>query len=90
MINQAKYFFIHFHSGAVNIILHLASIPVIFLGLMNKSILLIVAGTVMQEAGHIYNHVTGKHKYSLKLVPAQIILFILIIIPLMYLFGWFS
>ena len=65
MINMWR-FFVHFHQGVVNILLHAIGFFVCFYALWQQDILLFALGVVMLESGHIYNHFAGLQKYDFR------------------------
>lgn len=73
-----KFFFTDFHKGTVNIILHLISITVLAIGVIQQNIILFVVGiAVIDEMGHIYNYLIAQNKNTqynpIRMIPFQII-----------------
>ena len=44
------------HKGTINRLLHVVGIGLVFIALFQKSILLLIAGAVLQELGHFYEY----------------------------------
>lgn len=62
-----KYFkqFIECHDGTINKILHVVGFSIIGCGIFYKLLSLVLAGAIIQEAGHFYQYAkTEKLKYS--------------------------
>lgn len=77
-IEDSKFFFTSYHTGTVNIILHIISAIIFVLGLLNKNIVLAILGlAVIDELGHIYNYyILHKHDYKFsiyRMMPYQLI-----------------
>jgi hypothetical protein len=62
-----KYFkdFIDFHEGVLNKVIHIIGFALIGLGIIQKSLFLVIIGGITQEMGHVYQHAkTKKQKDS--------------------------
>jgi len=81
------------HGGAVNLTLHLASIPVLLVGLARREPALIVAAAAMEAAGHAYNLLfrfdRTQRRMATRVLPLQLLLSIIVFVVLLRLFGWF-
>ena len=91
-IEDSKFFFTDFHTGVVNILLHIISVVVFVYGLFTKNLILALVGlAVIDELGHVYNFCTihkNDQKYNpLKMVPYQILYVIPPALILLKLFG---
>ena len=54
---DTKFFFTDFHTGTVNIILHIITAIVFVIGITNRNLFLSIIGlAVIDELGHIYNY----------------------------------
>lgn len=72
-IKDTKFFFTGFHSGSVNIILHVISVTVFIIGILNRNIPLAIIGlAVIDELGHIYNYFVH-HKLDPKFNPIRMV-----------------
>lgn len=91
---QTIFFFTTFHSGFVNILFHIFSVPVYGYGFIEQNILFVLLGTATEEIGHLYNHFfkfRGKlREKSLDIVPYQIVAIIVFIYVVGWLSGWFN
>lgn len=56
MINQNLKQFIGCHKGLINNLLHIVGLSLIGIGIWQKSLLLVLAGGIVQELGHIYQY----------------------------------
>jgi hypothetical protein len=81
------------HSGAVNLTLHLASVPVLLFGLNTRRLRWIVAAGVMEVAGHAYNMLFRfdheQRRVAGRVLPLQLLLTAVAFVVLLRLFGWF-
>ncbi len=56
-LEDSKFFWTEYHSGKMNIIMHLVSFSFLFYGLTVKSVALVLTGLfVFDEMGHAYNY----------------------------------
>jgi hypothetical protein len=76
-LEDSKFFWTEYHSGRVNIILHLVSFSFLFYGLAVKSVALVVIGLfVFDEMGHAYNYFfvhKRDPKFALRMIPYQLL-----------------
>jgi len=93
LLERFKFFFTTFHTGTVNIILHLISAIPLFVGLVVKRLSLIVGFYFIESSGHVYNYLfkfdEELRKKSKEVIPLQILLPALFVLILMILFNWF-
>jgi len=93
LIERLKFFFSIFHTGTVNIILHVISAIPLFVGLVVKGISLVILFYIIESSGHIYNYLfvfdEDLRKKSIEVIPLQIVLPSLFVLILMVLFNWF-
>lgn len=72
-LEDSKFFWTEYHSGRVNIILHLMSFSFLFYGLAVKSVALLLIGLfVFDEMGHAYNYFFVHNrdpKFGLRMIP---------------------
>ncbi len=88
IIDQVRFFFVDFHNGVVNRILHLIGFGLFFVGLFEKNILLIIVGALVQESGHFYNYYVLKERDT-RLNPFKASLRQLVILtPVVLLLFW--
>lgn len=91
-LRDSKFFFTLYHSGNVNIILHLVSFSFLFYGLAVKSVSLVLIGLfVFDEMGHAYNYSVVHNRdprVGLRMIPYQFNGG-LIMAVLLKLFDWF-
>ncbi|MBI3033744.1 hypothetical protein HYY72_01145 [Candidatus Woesearchaeota archaeon] len=90
MLKTLKFFFMGFHKGAMNIMLHAAGLAMLVIGASSRNIMLIASAVLLAEAGHLYNHFTRIVKYEQGVIPIQAAFSILLIAILMLVFGWFA
>ena len=93
-IEDSKFFFTSFHKGTVNILLHIISFTILFKGLINKSVILVIIGfAIIDEMGHLYNYFflfKRNEKYNpLRMIPYQIIYGGTALLILLKIFNWF-
>ena len=56
-LEDSKFFWTEYHSGTINVILHLVSFSFLFYGLTVKSVALVLTGLFLfDEMGHAYNY----------------------------------
>lgn len=75
------------HDGTVNRLIHLVGFVLIGLGIMEKSLMLVIAGFVIPESGHFYQYAITKNiKYSplFCFKPQLIFVFPLFILTILY------
>lgn len=77
-IENTKFFFTTYHTGTVNIILHIISVIVLVIGIVNTNLVLAILGlAVIDELGHIYNyyflHKLDPKFNTFRMIPYQII-----------------
>jgi len=93
LIETIKFFFTTFHSGTVNIILHLVSLAPLIVGLLSEKVYLVVLFYVIESSGHVYNYVfkfdQELRRKSIEVIPLQIIIPGLFIFVLLILFKFF-
>ena len=63
-IKDAIKHFTDFHTGTLNIILHILGFAGIFYSIYRSDWILFAAFLIILESGHIYNHLTGIKKYE--------------------------
>jgi hypothetical protein len=92
LTDQFKFMFTTLHGGAVNLGLHLASLPVLFAGLAQRRIGWIVVAAVMEVLGHAWNLVfrfdREQRRTALRVLPLQLSLTGVVFLVLFRLFGW--
>ena len=93
LAEQLRFMFTTLHGGSVNLTLHIASIPIIVWGLMQRRVALIVLGALLEVVGHTYNYLVrfnpeqrGKAR---RVLPVQAGLSLLVFALLLKLFRWF-
>lgn len=91
---DTRFFFTDFHKGSTNIFLHLISFIVLFKGLIDKSILLVILGfAVFDELGHLYNYFfkfNKDPKYNpVRMIPYQILYPGFVLVILLKIFNWY-
>lgn len=84
-----KYFkqFIDCHKGTLNRIIHIIGFILIGIGIIEKSLLLVISGGITQELGHVYQYAKTKNfkespLYCLK--PQSIFAYPLFILIILY------
>ena len=82
MIKNAIKFFINFHKGFVNILLHIIGFLIIFYSIYKFNWLLFTLGLVILEFGHFYNHLAKIEPYDFrpKIIIYRIAVFIVIVL----------
>ncbi len=89
---KAVFFFTTFHSGSVNVILHVASLPLLYIGFIEHKILYVVLAFVIEECGHVYNYyfkIDSKLKQKYKdIIPFQLTIGTLLVVVLAKLVNW--
>jgi hypothetical protein len=92
-LEDSKFFFTLYHTGKVNIILHLVSFSFLFYGLAVKSVLLVLIGLfVFDEMGHAYNYFFVHNRdpqFGVRMISYQLLYASLGMPVLLKLFGWF-
>jgi hypothetical protein len=92
-LRDSKFFFTLYHSGKVNITLHVVSFSFLFYGLAVKSVPLVLIGLfIFDEMGHAYNYFVVHHRdprFGLRMIPYQFLYASLIMPVLLKLFRWF-
>jgi hypothetical protein len=92
-LEDSKFFWTEYHLGKINIVMHLVSFSLLFYGLAEKSVPLVLIGLfVFDEMGHAYNYfVVHKRdpRFGLRMIPYQLFYATLIMPVLFKLFGWF-
>jgi hypothetical protein len=90
---DSKFFWTEYHSGKINIIMHLVSFSFLFYGLAIKSVPLVLIGLfVFDEMGHAYNYFFVHNrdpKFGLRMIPYQFLYGSLGMAVLLKLFRWF-
>lgn len=77
-IADTRFFLTSFHTGTVNILLHILSVTAFIIGLFSQNLLLSILGlAVIDELGHIFNYFV-LHKFEpqynpIRMVPYQLI-----------------
>lgn len=57
--------FIECHAGLINKILHVIGFVCVGIGIMEKDLVCVIAGIIIQEIGHLYQYAnTGKFEHS--------------------------
>ena len=67
LIKKAINHFLDFHSGYVNIILHIVGFAGFFYSVYKLDWILFSVFLIVVEIGHIYNHIAGIKKYDFRL-----------------------
>jgi hypothetical protein len=92
-LEDSKFFWTKYHSGKINIVLHLVSFSFLFYGLAVKSVALVLIGLfVFDEMGHAYNYFFVHNrdpKFGLRMIPYQLLYGGLGMAVLLKLFRWF-
>jgi hypothetical protein len=92
-LEDSKFFWTEYHSGKVNIIMHLVSFSFLFYGLAVKSVALVLIGFfVFDELGHAYNYFFVHNrdpKFGLRMIPYQLLYGSSGLAVLLKLFRWF-
>ena len=92
-IEDSKFFWTEYHSGKVNVVLHLVSFSFLFYGLAVKSVALVLIGLfVFDEMGHAYNYFfvhKRDPKFGLRMIPYQLLYGALCMAIALKLFRWF-
>lgn len=89
-IKKLYHDFIICHDGTINRLIHVVGFTIIGLGIIEKSLLYVIAGGIIQESGHFYQYFkTKQYKYSpLSCLKPQSVfaypLFILIILYVLF------
>jgi len=83
--------FIRCHHGAVNIAVHVLGFTLVGVGVWQRSVLIIIAGALAQEAGHFYQYARTRNikdspLYCLK--PQALLAYPLFILLILY--AWLS
>ncbi len=79
-MNGFRFFFTSFHTGAINLTLHLISFGVMYVGSIEHNVILFLIGwLVINECGHIYNYFFLHRRDNplfnpLRMLPYQIVL----------------
>ena len=81
-IQSGILFFIHFHKGAVNIVLHIAGFLLLFYSLFIVDWKLFATSIIIIEVGHVYNHIAKIEPYDFrpKVCFWRVIIFLLLVI----------
>src|SRR5690349_10977083 len=77
-IVDSKFFFTSFHTGLVNILFHIVSFYVLYLGLRDNNLLYAFLGyAFFDELGHVYNYFFHHHRdpifNPIRMIPYQIL-----------------
>jgi hypothetical protein len=92
-LEDSKFFWTEYHSGKINIILHLVSFSFLFYGLAARNVLLVLTGLfVFDEMGHAYNYFFVHNRdprFGLRMIPYQLLYASLGMPVLLKLFRWF-
>ena len=92
-LEDSRFFWTEYHSGKINIILHLVSFSFLFYGLAVKSVALVLIGLFLfDEAGHAYNYFFVHNrdpKFGLRMIPYQLLYGSLCMAVALKLFRWF-
>jgi hypothetical protein len=80
MIRRHFTFFEEYHRGTVNILLHDIGFALWGIGVGSHNWIIIIVSPFIFESGHLYNYITGKKtKYDKKMIPIQLITWILFV-----------
>ena len=92
LTDQLRFMFTTLHGGAVNLTLHLASIPVLLAGLAQRRVSWIVVAGMMEVAGHAWNMLfrfdREQRRTALRVLPLQASLTVAVFLLLFRVFGW--
>jgi len=92
-LEDSKFFWTEYHSGKINIILHLVSFSFLFYGLAVKSVGLVLIGLfVFDEMGHACNYFFVHNRdprFGLRMIPYQLLYGSLGMGIALKLFRWF-
>ena len=93
LAEQLRFMFTTLHSGTVNLALHVASIPLIVWGLMQRRVALIALGAALEVLGHAYNYLVRfppeQRRKAARVLPIQAGLSVVVFTLLLKLFHWF-
>jgi hypothetical protein len=93
LAEQLRFMFTTLHSGSVNLALHVASIPFIVWGLMQRRVSLIALGASLEVLGHAYNYLVRfnpeQRRKATRVLPVQAGLSFIVFTLLLKLFRWF-
>jgi hypothetical protein len=88
-LDDSAFFWTKYHSGKINVILHLVSFSFLLYGLAVKSVALVLIGLFLfDEMGHAYNYFfvhNRDRKFGLRMIPYGS----LCMAVLLKLFRWF-
>ncbi|MBV8828014.1 MAG: hypothetical protein JO217_00455 [Acidobacteriaceae bacterium] len=92
-LEDSKFFWTEYHSGTINVILHLVSFSFLFYGLTVKSVALVLTGLFLfDEMGHAYNYFFVHNRdpeFGLRMIPYQLLYGSLCMAVALKLFRWF-
>jgi len=90
---QLRFMFTTLHSGTVNLTLHIASLPIIVVGLVQRRVVVIALGALLEVAGHAYNYGVRfndeQRSKAWRVFPLQAGLSLVVFASLLKLFQWF-
>ena len=93
LVEQVRVMFTTHHGGTVNLTLHILSIPIIVVGLIQHRVSLIGLGALLEVAGHVYNYLvrfdSDQRIKAGRVLPVQAALSIVVFALLLKLFRWF-
>lgn len=91
-IKNAISHFVHFHRGAVNIVLHVIGFTGLFYSIYKRDWILFALFLFMVEVGHVYNHVAGIKPYDFRLpvIFWRVSIFIAVVLVFYFLANFFQ
>ena len=81
MIFSGVNYFLDFHKGTINIILHILGLGGLLYSIHEQKLTIFIAALIILESGHLYNHFTGIKKYNLRwsILFWRVVVFILFV-----------
>ena len=90
---QFFFFLVGLHGGALNLGLHVISLPILFLGLAAHSVAAVTLALVLDVVGHAYNYFVRydeeMRRKSVQVLPLQLGFSVIFLLALFASFGWF-
>ena len=91
--DQLRFMFTTLHGGTVNLALHIASLPIIVVGLLQGRVVFIALGALLEVAGHVYNYAVRfndeQRRTARTVFPLQAGISVVVFASLLKLFKWF-
>jgi hypothetical protein len=90
---QLRFMFTTLHGGTVNLTLHIASLPIIVVGLVQRRVVFIALGALLEVAGHAYNYAVRfndeQRRKARSVFALQAGISLVVFASLLKLFQWF-